>query len=99
LAITSDKTPLFVDDAGREWGIYDFVLEPTRCRRVPTSDRCAEYRAFVAKDDPALVMVYSFGTIAYRDIELKNLAQQLHFAKPKNSMPKFAKLPLKSSLR
>jgi hypothetical protein len=72
----------FVDDAGKEYDVFDFKTGAGhRRRRVPLNHWSAEARAFVPVDGGP-VLIASFVPFGHHTTERKLMLDQLRFAKP-----------------
>lgn len=76
----------FTDARSRAWTIYEFEMVNSRRRKRALGDLRSEARAFVPDGWVGDVMIYRFGTIAYRELTPRILQQQLDASKPLASL-------------
>ena len=76
---------IFTDTQARRWDVIDYRVVAGKKKRLALGDPNAEGRAFVPDGWTGAVMLYRFGSVAYRTTDPKILADQLRLAKPVNA--------------
>jgi hypothetical protein len=76
----------FTDAAGREWGVFDYVVvgvgSDAKRQALPVGDLNAKARAFVPMRWVGPVMVYIFDPAGFHGATSRSFESQLRDAKP-----------------